>query len=163
MKTIILKLLIIIPFFLIISCDKPKDKLEQKNEYWDEIQLITRNQKIIIYNENDTASFENEIFKKVSGNYSSAIYKFEKIDKKSFSLNRNERDSLYKYTKAIITKPVFTDRASTDYAGYVLIKLRDRHTTLMCEYKSVGEWSTVSEETKNIYNLLKTKIDVAKQ
>lgn len=153
----------IIPFLLLVSCEKPKGKMEPKKEYWDEIQLITRNQKIIIYNKSDTASFENEIYKKVSGEYISAIYKLEKIDKKSFTLNRNERDSLCKYVKAVMTKPVFTDRASTDYAGYVLIKLRDRHTTLMCEYKSVGEWSTVSVQTKNIYNLLKSKIEIAKQ
>lgn len=163
MEKICLKSLIMIPFLLLVSCEKPKGKMEQKNEYWNEIQLITRNQKIIIYNESDTASFENEIYKKVSGEYISARYKLEKIDKINFSLNRNERDSLYKFVKAVITKPVFTDRASTDYAGYVLIKLRDRHTTLMCEYKSVGEWSTVSEQTKNIYNLLKSKIDIAKQ
>lgn len=163
MKKTYLKSLIIIPFLILVSCEKPKVKMELKNEYWDEIQLTTRNQKVIIYNESDTASFEKEIYKKVSGEYISAMYKLEKIDKKNFSLNRNERDSLYKFVKEVITKPVFTDRASTDYAGYVLIKLRNRNTTLICEYKSVGEWSSVSEQTKNIYNLLKPKIDIAKQ
>jgi len=43
MKKICLKSLIMIPFLLLVSCEKPKDKMEQKNEYWNEIQLITRN------------------------------------------------------------------------------------------------------------------------
>ncbi|MNL72786.1 hypothetical protein D3C87_1981520 [compost metagenome] len=52
---------------------------------------------------------------------------------------------------------------ATCYAGYVLVKIRDRRTTLMCEYESVGEWSTVNNDTKKLYDLLKTKIDIAKQ
>jgi hypothetical protein len=63
----------------------------------------------------------------------------------------------------LITNPHFTDKNATDYAGHVLVKLIDRNTTVMCEYKSVGEWSEVSDLTKKIYTLLKSKIPIAAQ
>jgi len=41
-----------------------------------------------------------------------------------------------------------------------MIKLKDRNTTLMCEYQSVGEWSTISAETKKIYKLINPKTEL---
>ncbi|WP_289663564.1 hypothetical protein [Flavobacterium panacagri] len=148
-----------------LSCNSNK-KEEKKDLRWDDIEIQTKTQKIVIFKESDTATFEQAIYKKVKrirGNGYSTAYKLDTIEKKIFVMTESERDSIYKYTHQIITNPAFTDVMATCYAGYVLVKIRDRRTTLMCEYESVGEWSTVNNDTKKLYDLLKTKIDIAKQ
>lgn len=158
-----MKQLLMLSFFCLISCNFSKKEQKDKPVYWDDIEINTKTQKFIIYKESDTASFEEAIYKNISGKGISAKYKLDTIHRKTFSLTASERDSIYKYTYQVITKPVFTDKHATCYAGYVLIKLRERQTTLMCEYKSVGEWSTVTNETKKIYDILSSKINISKQ
>ncbi|MEN2399290.1 hypothetical protein GKZ90_0005850 [Flavobacterium sp. MC2016-06] len=140
---------------LLIACEGNKEKKTEKTAYWDEIVIFTRNQKITVRQDSDTANFENRM--NTRGNSENEILS------KSFLLNKKERDSLHKFVYKMITKPVFTDKNATCYAGYVSISLRDRNTTLGCEYKSVGEWSTVSSETQKIYKLLSEKIEISRQ
>jgi hypothetical protein len=140
---------------LLIACEGNKEKKPEKTAYWDEIVIFTRNQKITVRQDSDTANFENRM--NTRGNSENEILS------KSFLLNKKERDSLHKFVYKMITKPVFTDKNATCYAGYVSISLRDRNTTLGCEYKSVGEWSTVSSETQKIYKLLSEKIEISRQ
>jgi hypothetical protein len=151
-----------LPLIGMLSCNSNK-KEENKDLQWDDIEIQTKNQKIVIYKESDTATFDETIYKKVKRKGYSSAYKLDTIQKKIFVMTVSERDSVYKYAHRIISKPVFTDVMATCYAGYVLVKIRDRRTTLMCEYESVGEWSTVNNDTKKLYDLLKTKIDIAKQ
>jgi hypothetical protein len=147
---------------LFTSCQKEKKKEIPKDEIWENIELITKSQRVTIYKFEDTASVEKAIYKKVRGESFSATYELDKVERKSFKINKSERDSLYKYVYKVITKPKFTDKAATDYAGYIMIKLKDRNTTIMCEYKSVGEWSTISPETEKIYKLVNPKVELPK-
>jgi hypothetical protein len=147
-------------FSVLISCQKEKQKEIPKEKNWENIELITKSQRITVYKFEDTASVEKKIYKKVSGEFITAVYKLEKVERKNFKINQSERDSLYNYVFKLLTKPTFTDRDVTDYAGYMMIKLKDRNTILTCEYKSVGEWSTISAETKNIYKLINPKVEL---
>ncbi|NCI50926.1 hypothetical protein GWC95_13415 [Sediminibacterium roseum] len=156
------KLLLVSALFFSFSCKDREDNQRKEAANWETIQIITRTQKIIIYNYLDTATFEQKIYKKDTTKFPGA-YELKGVESKNFNLSRLERDSLRIYTYDIITNPHFTDKNASDYAGYVLIKLTDRNTTLMCEYKSVGEWSEVSDLTKKIYSLLKAKIPIASQ
>lgn len=152
MKKILLKTYFSFFVILLVACEGKK---EEKVYYWDDIVIITRNQKITVRKDSDTANFENRINAKSDAE--------KEIITKSFLLNQKERDSLHKFVYKMITKPVFTDRNATCYAGYVLISIRDRNTTLGCEYRSVGEWYSVSYETQKIYKLLSDKIEISKQ
>jgi hypothetical protein len=147
---------------LLISCQDEKQKKVLEEKHWENIELITKSERIKIYKSEDTASIEKAIYERVSGKGFSATYKLEKLDRKNFKINKSERDSLYKYVFRLLTKPTFTDKSATDYAGYIMIKLKDRNTTLMCEYQSVGEWSTISAETEKIYKLINPKAELPK-
>jgi hypothetical protein len=144
-----------------MSCKKDESIKQIKNS-WDTIILENGNQEIIIYNETDTASFKKLHFEKVPHKNGIVNYKLKSVEKNTFKLNKKERDTIHKLVYEIITKPTFTDKAATCYAGNIQISLKDRHTTLMCSYNSVGIWSDVSKNTKNLYNLLKTKIEISK-
>jgi hypothetical protein len=158
-----IKSIVLLSFLTLISCNFSKDERKPERINWGTIEIYTKSQKVLIYKEEDTASFEETKYKRISGKGLSSKYKLDTIVKKTFKLSVSERDSISKYAYHLITKPFFTDKMATCYAGYVLIKLRERNTTIMCEYESVGEWSTVSNETKKIYDILKTKINIAKQ
>lgn len=151
-KKIFLKTFFCFFIILLIACEGKK---EENPSYWDEIVIFTRNQKITVRKDSDTANFEYRVNKKSHAE--------KEILTKSFLLNQKERDSLHKFVYKMITKPVFTDRNATCYVGYVSINIRDRNTTLSCEYRSVGEWSTVSSETQKIYKLLSKKIEISRQ
>ncbi len=153
---------LILTLTLLISCQDEKQKKVLKENHWKNIELITKSERIKIYKSEDTASIEKAIYERVSGKGFSATYKLEKLERKSFKINKSERDSLYKYVFRLLTKPTFTDKSATDYAGYIMIKLKDRNTTLMCEYQSVGEWSTISAETEKIYKLINPKAELPK-
>jgi hypothetical protein len=155
MKKIFLKTSFYFFIILLVACEGKKEKKVENPSYWDEIVIFTRNQKITVRKDSDTANFE---FRMNEKNHTE-----KEILTKSFFLNPKERDSLHKFVYKMITKPVFTDRNATCYAGYVSINIRDRNTTLSCEYRSVGEWSTVSSETQKIYKLLSEKIEISRQ
>lgn len=107
-------------------------------EPWDRIQIVTRTQVITIDNYNDSATFEDHNIK-ATQKTQSANSDSSELKAITFSLTSKDRDSLYTYVHELITKPYFTDKNATCYAGYVQVKLIDRNTTLTCEYKSVGE------------------------
>jgi hypothetical protein len=149
-------------FIMFISCNRNGNHITISHPSWDMIQIITRTQVITIENSLDSAKFVYMLAKDASteGSIKSDSVK---TGTKYFHLEKEEKDSLYSYIANAITHPTFTDRNATEYAGYVKLKLSDRNTTLTCEYKSVGEWSTVSHTTEKIYLLLKQKIPIAYQ
>jgi hypothetical protein len=146
--------------FVLESCNIPDQHKKVQQTSWEKIQIITRTQNISIEHYADSALFEENQNK---ASYFNGLAGSDTFTKTKFVLKSVERDSLYEYVFDLITNPTFTDRNATDYAGYVRVKLIDRNTTLTCEYKSVGEWSTVSPATANIYKLLKRKIPIADQ
>ena len=148
-------------FFLIVSCNK-KEVVKNGENFWDEIRIENNNKEIIIYNETDTASFRKANYEKIKLENGSTNYRLKKIEKSTFKLSKSERDTIHKIVREIITNPVFTDKSATCYAGNVLISLKNSHTTLTCQYNSVGTWSEVSKKTKKLYNLLKSKVEISK-
>ena len=149
-------------FFILAACNNPSQEKKETQSSWQEIQITTRTQKIFIDRYADSMTFEED---HDQSSFFNGVMRSDSnmVTKTNFPISKLERDSLYLYVFNLITTPTFTDKHATDYAGYVQVKLIDRNTTLTCEYKSVGEWSTVSPTTEKIYNLLKNKIPIAHQ
>jgi hypothetical protein len=147
---------------VLASCHNSDEKKKATLSSWEKIQINTRTQKISISNDSDSAVFEQHSYKQSHLNGLGGADS-DTATKINFTLTNIERNSLYTYVLDLITNPCFTEKGATDYAGYVQVNLIDRNTKLTCEYKSVGEWSTVSSATEKIYNLLKRKIPIAHQ
>lgn len=136
--------------FVISSCKKD-NVIHKETIQWHKIEISTGNQIVTIYENLDTASFQNAIYKRISKKAFMGKYKLNKIEHTNFKMNRAERDSIYSFVIKTITKPYFPEILCTDYVGNVSIKLSTSNTTLSCDYNSVCDWSTVSPETqKNI-------------
>lgn len=140
------------------SCAKKNVEKHDDSFPWQTIEISTAHQKITIYSDLDTASYQNAIYKRISKEAFMGTYKLEKIEKSNFKINKNERDSISSFVFKTITKPHSSNLRCTDYVGNVSIKLMTSSTSLSCNYYSVCDWSKVSPETKKIYDFLKSKV-----
>lgn len=156
------KLIILLIF--IISCSKKIENISNRNFYqnWENLEIKTDRQTIIISKLSDSMEYENIIYTK--GFYNTPPqYKIEKVQKNKMHITNAEKDSLAKYIYASVTDPKFTNNLATDYVGNIKLKFSKENMNLVCEYKSVGNWTEVSENTRKIYNLIKAKGEISTQ
>lgn len=159
------KILLLLIVFLVISCNQKnnENKAEFNHDNWDELEIKTRTEKIIISKFSDTANYEQDLNNnafKILPEIGKIVK--EKIIKKKIIFTKPEKDSLAKYIYQSVTNPKFTNVLATDYAGTVKFKYDTGTTKLTCEYNSVGDWSIVSSETRKIYELIRKKVQIMK-
>ncbi|MFC6268217.1 hypothetical protein [Frigoriflavimonas asaccharolytica] len=158
------KLFSLIILSIIFSCKNEKLKKVSNDDYkrWDELEIETRYQTLTIFKFSDSAEFINVKYDK--GIYEiPPKYNNKKIEKKVILFTKQERDSLSKYIFQSVIKPSFTNTSATDYVGNVSLKFKRHNMNLICEYYSVGDWTEISEETKKIFNIINSKVEISKQ
>ncbi|MCO4304994.1 hypothetical protein [Riemerella anatipestifer] len=159
------RILLIFFAFTILSCKNEKrlEKTEILSNNWEELEINTRIEKIVISKFSDSAEYErnpnNIAFKILREDGKVDV---EKIVRKKIYFSKSEKDSLTKYIYESVTKPKFTNILATDHAGSVILKYDTGNTKLICEYHSVGDWSAVSDITKKIYEMLSKKVEISK-
>ena len=90
-------------------------------------------------------------------------YELDHIEKGTIILGKSERDRLISHVVNIITKPTITDIHATDYVGNVKFVLDRHNMKISCQYNSVGDWTKLSNDTKQLYELLTKKIKLSTQ
>jgi hypothetical protein len=154
----------IIFLILIISCSKKVKNTNEDTSYqkWENLEVETRCQTIKISKFSDSAEYENIVYKK--GVYDiPPKYVIDKKQKYKVYFSKSEKDSLARYIYESVTNPKFTNILATDYVGNVKLKFDRENMNLICEYKSVGRWNEVSQNTKKIYELIKSKVEISEQ
>lgn len=156
------KLIILLIF--IISCSEKVENISDKNFYqnWENLEIKTDRQTITISKLSDSVEYENIIYTK-SFYEIPPQYKIQKVQKYKIYLTNAEKDSLAKYIYESVTDPKFTNKFATEYVGNVKLKFSKENMDLICEYKSVGDWTEVSENTRKIYKLIKAKGEISTQ
>ena len=163
-----MRLLILTIGLLLINCTnntqtdnptRPATREEVNTTFWESVEMNLDGQYVKIYNNGDSGHFEiRRTYMDEKGNWT------KKADpkKESFILSKTEKDSIFKWTRSLVMEPASPIHRCTDYAGHLLITIdygtiwsRKRQS---CEYSSVCDWYLVSEETKAMRTLLKTKI-----
>lgn len=154
----------VILLIFIISCSKKIENTPGKNFYqnWKNLEIKTDRQTFVISKLSDSMEYENIIYSKEFYEIPPQ-YKIEKIQKYKIYITNAEKDSLAKYIYESITDPKFTNNFVTDYVGNVKLKFSKENMNLVCEYKSVGNWTEVSENTRKIYKLIKAKGETSTQ
>lgn len=159
MKTGIITIIIL----AFTSCNNPnnqEEKIYKPILEWQTLKIESRNQTIIIdknmdYGVRDTCDFEEiKLDKYITEN------KPINRGQEYLEINQQEKDSLFKYVYDIVNNPIYTDQFTTSYVGNISISFSMGNTTRTCKYNSVGNWTTISSSTQNLYKLLivKTKI-----
>ncbi|MGI9652572.1 hypothetical protein [Chryseobacterium sp. RLHN22] len=155
---------LIIPLIFIISCSKKIENAPDKNFYqnWENLEIKTDRQTITVFKLSDSMEYENIIYTKEFYDIPPQ-YKIKKVQKYKMHVTNAEKDSLAKYIYASVTDPKFINNLATDYVGNVKLKFSKENMNLVCEYKSVGNWTEVSENTRKIYKLIKAKGEISTQ
>jgi uncharacterized protein YfkK (UPF0435 family) len=160
-----IKTMVVVLILSLLSCTKEKNTkiADNSNQRWEELEINTRIEKITISRFSDSADYisnpNNIAFKILREDEK---FDIEKIVRKKIYFSKSEKDSLAKFIFKSVTKPKFTNTLATEFAGSVILKYDTGNTILICEYNSVGDWSSVSDITKKIYDLLSKKVEISK-
>lgn len=149
---------------LLYSCDTKQKSTEENaiSNNWESFIVETKFQKIEIKNYSDSIYYTNRIYKDGLDNIPPK-YELDKIESGTILLTEQQKDSLIFHIKNTITNPTFTNAFVTDYVGNVSFSLNKNNMKLICQYNAVGDWTTVSNDTKRIYELINKHIKVSIQ
>ncbi len=160
-------LFFIFPVILVfVSCkDGKKEGVEIVNKapYWNKISLKSDLQSIKIFFEFDSLISTSWQLKDSLSEQGERYRIRTEIKQEVIYLDPKCKDSLYLLVKDLISNPVYTDQSATCYVGSLNACIQSQNTEICCNYSSVGNWTTISESTKKIYQILSRKIKVNKE
>jgi len=157
-----MKILLIISIMLLLlaSCNNPQKLKENEIPIFWETLLIKSRSQIITINYGFDYGIRDVWNNKEINNEGDIIYEPINHRRETFSITKQEQDSLFKYIYDIIMNPVYTEQYATCYVGNISIGFITGNTTLSCEYNSVGNWTTISPSMLKVYSLLKVKTEI---
>lgn len=160
-------LFFLFPIILIfISCNdvkKKENEISTKEPNWTVINLKSDQQMIKIYVEYDSLISTSW---QVKDSFSEQGERFQiktEFEQDVIYLDPKSKDSIFLLVKDLISNPVYTDQSATCNVGSLHASIQFQNTEICCNYFSVGNWTTISETTKKIYQLLSRKIKVNKE
>lgn len=159
-------IIVLISSMTIFSCNDSKknvSKIDKQKLKWDRITFRTDFQSIDIYADRDTIisntwGLKDSLVKPGEVWHMPTNKKQERL-----YLEPASKDTIHSLVMDMITKPVFTDQSVTCYAGNIRICVQTDNTELCCRYSSVGDWTTVSANTRKLYTILSGKTRISTQ
>jgi hypothetical protein len=162
-KNTFVLLLISLMFF---TCNNNGDVaviIDEHQPKWNKITLKTDFQSVYIFSDSDTMISNTWRYKDSLIN--PGEYAHIPIDRRQerIFLEAAYKDTIHSLLMEMITKPQYTDKSVTDYAGNMRACVQSANTELCCGYSSVGDWTAVSVNTKKLYNILSRKTKMSTQ
>lgn len=84
-----------------------------------------------------------------------------KVDTSNVLFTKIERDSIYKLVKDLIDHPVQPTGFCTEYVGHLNLTISSHQIRRSCEYRSVCDWSKLSDTAALLNKILKRKVNIA--
>jgi len=149
MKSKILLLLLILTF---ITCkNKPSENIIDEKFCNEQLEIIIDESRISIDSESNIGRVETE----------KIINKKPIIENNSFKLTEIEKQKIFSNAYKLITLKEYTIHTKTCNAGQnFVLRLICNNKALEFHQPSVASWSRISNETKEIYSILKDKINL---
>lgn len=146
------KIILLLVFLTFITCkNEPSDTIIDEKFCDEQLEIIIDESRITIDNESNTGRIE---FEKI-------INKKPIINNKSFKLTEIEKQKLFLNSYKLITLKEYTIHTKTCNAGQnFILRLTCNNKALEFNQISVVSWSKISNETKEIYSILKDKINL---
>ena len=146
---------------IIISCNK-KEILKKDNEYqWKQINIQNSIQELIIYKNEDTATYLKPLWKHLSGEFINAKYEHIGTEHKTVKFSKSEKDSLEKYVLKSIQNPINTEKFCTDYLGKISLTAFNENSKISVSYNSICEFDSLSPDFTKLYNIINSKVEFA--
>jgi hypothetical protein len=159
-------LLIIFLSLANFSCNHGGNDTSESNEkapHWDKITLRMHCQSIVIYSDMDTMT--SNTWELQDSMVDSGELRQIPVNEKreTIALEPSSIDSIGALVMDMITHPTFTDRSVSCYAGNIRICMKFNNTELCCNYSSVADWTTISDNARKLYEILNARTKVSRQ
>ena len=146
------------------SCEQHSPTIAKENQLvdkysrtWNAVVLDLGSQKITIYRSDNSAELKK-------WDYTDSLTKNRKISASTYiksenvKLKQEEVDSIYVWTKKLITGFNLPEKFCTDYVGHLRLTIAyGEQVNQSCEYKSICDWKILTPETTKLNLLLKNK------
>lgn len=148
------------------TCNDTGEVASRKEEHqnqWDKITIKTDFQSIYIFSDSDTMVSTTWQYK--DSLVRPGEYRHIPINRRQerIYIEAANKDTIHSLIIEMITKPQFTDKSVTDYAGNMRACVQSANTELCCGYSSVGNWTSVSANTKKLYTILSRNTKISTQ
>lgn len=144
---------------IVISCNN-QEKHKKNNEYqWNQINIQNSKEELIIYKNEDSATYLKPIWKHISGEFINAKYKQIGIEHKSINFTKSEKDSLAKYVLKSIQNPINSQNFCTDFVGKISLTALNDNSKVSVSYNSVCEFDSLSPNFTKLYKLITSKME----
>jgi len=154
-------LLVFFAMLLVTSSCKQKALSDTSNRSWTSLTIDEKDHRtvITINNQDDTSDVKLNDF----GSFFTGYHK-TKVDSLKAYFTRAEKDTIFSLVEDIISKPVGTHKACTDFVGDIELTVYFDNYKMpgsskqSIAYSGVCEWDTLSIKTKQLSALLERKI-----
>ena len=146
------KIILLFAFLAVVSCKKEQSKnIIDENFCREQLEIIIDESRIIVDFENNNAQVKTE----------KIIHNKPTIESRSFQITEAEKQKLFSNAYNLITLKEYTIHTKTCNAGQnFTLKLICDTKSLEFHHSSVANWSKISQETMEIYSILKAKVNL---
>lgn len=141
-----------------MGCLSKKDRYIDKSngDEWSRLTIVSEHRIMVkIYNNNDTSIVETHHI----GSIFTGRPKVVKIDTSKIYFTKAEKDTLFNLSQQIISYPVLHNRHCNDFVGDLDVIIRYYSDTMQqIDYSGVCDWSLLSDDTKQLHEILKRKM-----
>ena len=151
-----LLLFLVLLLLMGMGCLSKKDRdVNKMGDDWNALTIVSENSTVItINNYNDTT-----LVKMISGGgFFMPKPEKIKIDSLKVYFTKAEKDSVFYLVKNIIQQPVTSKRRCTDFVGELKLVIDYGSARQQINYTGVCDWSLLSDDTKQLHEILKRKM-----
>ncbi len=81
-----------------------------------------------------------------------------KIDTIKVFFTEAEKDTIYSLVNDLIIHPIETKKHCTEFIGHIELNVNYGSFEQSGEYSSICDWTTLSDKTKHLHNILKRRV-----
>jgi hypothetical protein len=138
-------------------CCRTAGPLDRYSQIWNTIVIETGDDEITIFGSENTVVLKTwDYVDSLTDN--GHISNRTNIRTRTSSISKSETDSIYAWTSNLTKNFEIPKVFCTDYVGYLKITIQYAgQVKQSCEYNSVCEWRTLTNDTKKLDGLLRIK------
>lgn len=137
---------------------KQRDLPQNPDRSWDKITITSEFDTDITIVDDDDSSTVNVYH---NGTFWKPLPKNTKIkiDTLEVQFTRAEKDTIFSLAKDLIEHAAITNKFCTEYVGSLKLNIQYSPSfSKSCEYSSTCNWTTLSDKTKHLHDILRRRI-----
>jgi len=138
------------------GCKNAPEKIISDQDKWNRLTIGFKNLEVVVSNLDTCAIVRTYSNYKKTIEGHTTVYAPSEMKEKIIKIKSSDKDSIYRWTKELVSKPFKPKIFCHDYVGKLFLDIEiDEQVTQSCRYRSICEWSTINAETLKLHKLFK--------